>query len=97
LTRKAFPGMLLVSANEMEGETAFSSNGTAALVGTLSVDGNASRHPADDFLENHSRPATLEGAFVGAVYDPATHRLALVNDKFGKRTGTAIEDAGISI
>jgi hypothetical protein len=93
LTRKEFPGLLFVSANEKEGETVFSSDGTAAFVGTLGValgelghGQKASRPVADDFLEAWKRGTeTLEGAFVGAVYDPSAHRLALINDRFGMR------------
>ncbi len=94
LTQRSYPGFVVVTTNEVEGEHGFaaaeSGKWIAAVVGTLASGGRAQARAADEFLEAwladeaDSLP-NLEGAFAAMAYDPAGHRLRIANDKFGMR------------
>lgn len=94
VSRVDFPGFVMVSANEVEGEASFSRSenegAVFAVVGTMAAEGTAMRPPtatlAKTWMANGSKCwAKLEGAYVAAVYDPDRHRLDIANDKFGMR------------
>lgn len=94
LNRRDFPGFVLLSVNEMEGETAFASGPgnerVVGLIGTVVENGDGSLPPADCFHAAWEKRgagclAQLDGAFTAAVYDADAHRLSLANDKFGMR------------
>ncbi|HEX2898360.1 MAG TPA: hypothetical protein VHS96_01450, partial [Bacteroidia bacterium] len=94
LNRRDFPGFVLLSVNEMEGETAIASGPgneqVVGLIGTVVENGDGSLPPADCFHSAWEKRgagclAQLDGAFTAAVYDADAHRLSLANDKFGMR------------
>lgn len=90
LQRHDFPGALFASASPSDGNKVFSAPATtgalAGVVGTL----NGQARPAQWALQNlgdnsNGRLADADGAFAGFRYDPFSHTLQLVNDKFGMR------------
>lgn len=94
LTRVDFPGFVMVSANELQGEASFQRVGNAgavfAVVGTMADEGIVTRPPTATLAKAWTSEGTkcwerLEGAFVAAVYEPERHRLDIANDKFGMR------------
>ena len=94
LHRRDFPGFILLSVNELQDETAFASNGPGnqliGFVGSVVENGQVTTPPADGFGAAWKRLGPdclpqLDGAFCAAIYDPDSHQLTLVNDKFGMR------------
>jgi Glutamine amidotransferase domain len=102
LTRKTFPGCILVTANELEGESDFAPDAAdgcvAAVVGTVAFHGALAGGAAETFgrawqTDGAACLPGLDGAFAGAIYDPLAHRLWLMNDKFGMRPLLVVETA----
>jgi len=90
LQRHDFPGALFASASPSDGNKVFSApaatGALAGVVGTL----NGQTRPAQWALQHlgdgsDPRLAQADGAFAGFRYDPVSHTLHVVNDKFGMR------------
>ncbi len=94
LTPRSFPGFVVVTISELEGEHGFALQESAtcvgAVAGTLFAGEQLHARAADGFWEAWQAAGAeclpeLEGAFVAMAYDAEAHRLHIANDKFGMR------------
>jgi hypothetical protein len=102
-SQKFFPGCLLVSVNELEGEdNLIQAEGSADIglfVGSVFSDASPNSDPKA-ILASHLGNLSafdaleLEGAFTLAFYQPEQHRLTVCNDKFGVRPLFVAESEG---